>query len=297
MTAPAAPADTRGVRSLIQLALAEDVGSGDLTTRSTIARDARGRGRVVAREDMVVSGMGLLEAIIEELSCMGEAGAGAPSLRISERVVDGSKAAAGTTLCVIDGEAWGLLTIERTFLNFLAHLSGVATETAAVVGLVRAAGCDTRILDTRKTTPGWRLLEKYAVACGGGSNHRMGLFDAVLIKDNHVIAAGGLAEAVKAALSKSPAGVRVEVECDTLEQVGVALEAGATSLLLDNFTPEAVAEAVGVIAGRAEVEVSGGVTMETVVDYAKAGPDSISLGRLTHSARSVDVSMEVTLLA
>jgi nicotinate-nucleotide pyrophosphorylase (carboxylating) len=197
---------------------------------------------------------------------------------------------------VLDGDAWGLLTVERTLLNFLGRLSGIATETARIVGKVREAGCTTRILDTRKTTPGWRLLEKHAVACGGGTNHRMGLFDAVLIKDNHVIAAGGVAEAVRKAIANVPQGVRIEVECDTLEQVRVALDAGATAVLLDNFTPEQVAEAVVFIGGRAEIEVSGGVSEDTVVAYAKAGPASISLGRLTHSARSADVSMEVALL-
>jgi nicotinate-nucleotide pyrophosphorylase (carboxylating) len=297
MTRVAAPADDAGVRALIRLALAEDVGSGDLTTRATVARTTQARGRVVARQSLVVAGMGLLDAIIEELARLGEAGAGASSLRVSERVGDATQAAAGSTLCVVDGDAWGVLTLERTFLNFLGHLSGVATETARVVAAVRAAGCATRILDTRKTTPGWRLLEKYAVRCGGGSNHRMGLFDAVLIKDNHIVAAGGIAEAVRAALARSPAGVKIEAECDTMEQVAIALDAGATSLLLDNFTPDAVAEAVRFVAGRAEVEVSGGVTMETVVAYAKAGPDSISLGRLTHSARAADVAMDVALLA
>ena len=297
MTTLAAPSETRSVRSLLQLALAEDVGSGDLTTRATVQRETRARGRVVAREALVVAGMGLLDAILEELSCMGDAGAGASSIVISERVGDGVKVAAGSTICVLDGEAWGLLTVERTFLNFLGRLSGIATETAEVVQMVRAADCQTRILDTRKTTPGWRLLEKYAVVCGGGTNHRMGLFDAVLIKDNHVVAAGGITAAVQAALTKTPDGVRVEVECDTLAQVTEALDAGAVAILLDNFTPERVAEAVTLIAGRAEVEVSGGINLNNVVAYAKAGPDSISLGHLTHSARSVDVSMDVTLLA
>jgi nicotinate-nucleotide pyrophosphorylase (carboxylating) len=290
-------ADSTAVRALIRLALAEDVGSGDLTTRATVPRRTQARGRVVAREDLVVCGMVLLDAVIEELTALGDAGAGASSLRVSERAADGTRARADETLCVLDGDAWGVLTLERTFLNFLGHLSGVAGETARVVSRVREAGCGTRILDTRKTTPGWRTLEKYAVACGGGSNHRMGLFDAVLIKDNHIAAAGGIGEAVRDALANSPAGVQVEVECDTLAQVAVALDAGASHVLLDNFTPEQVAEAVAFLGGRALVEVSGGVNLQTVVAYAKAGPDAISLGRLTHSARSADVSMEVSLLA
>ena len=291
-----APADDAGVRALIRLALMEDIGSGDLTTRATIERTKQARGRVVAREPLVVAGMGLLDAMIEELMLLGEAGAGAASLRPSERAPDASRAARDATLCVLDGDAWGILTLERTFLNFVGRLSGIATETARIVGAVREAGCTTKILDTRKTTPGWRLLEKHAVACGGGANHRMGLFDAVLIKDNHVIAAGGIAEAVRAAIANVPAGVRVEVECDMLEQVRAALGAGATSVLLDNFTPDAVREAVQWIGGRAEIEVSGGIRDDNVVEYAKAGPDSISLGRLTHSARASDISMEVALL-
>lgn len=295
MNPPVAPTSDAGVRALIRLALAEDIGAGDLTTRCTVARNTQARGRVVAREAMAVAGMALLDPILEELVAMGEAGAGAASLQVRDRVGDGTHVEAGATLCTLDGDAWGILTLERTFLNFLGHLSGVANETARVVSVVRGAGCATRILDTRKTTPGWRRLEKYAVLCGGGANHRMGLFDAVLIKDNHIVAAGGIAEAVRAALAGSPAGVDVEVECDTMEQVGIALEAGAKAVLLDNFTPERVAEAVSFIAGRARIEVSGGVNMETVVAYAKAGPDDISLGRLTHSARSADVSMEVEL--
>lgn len=282
------------MRTLLRLALGEDIGSGDLTTRLTVARGTRGRGRVVAREPLVVAGLALFAPLVEELIAMGEPGAA--SLTLTEQVAEGSRVEAGASLCTIDGEAGPILTLERTLLNFVGHLSGVATETARVVGLVREAGCSTRILDTRKTTPGMRRLEKYAVLCGGGSNHRIGLFDAVLIKDNHVIAAGGIDRAVKAALAGAPPGTDVEVECDTLEQVNVALASGAKAVLLDNFPVERVAEAVALIAGRARVEVSGGIGLDSVVAYAKAGPDAISLGRLTHSARSVDVSMEITLL-
>lgn len=284
------------MRVLLKLALAEDIGSGDLTTRLTIPRGTRARARVVARQPLVVAGLALFAPLVEALGAIGEAGAGANSLVLSEQVGDATAVGTGASLCVIDGEAAAILTLERTLLNFVGHLSGIATETAAVVALVRAAGCATRILDTRKTTPGLRRLEKYAVVCGGGSNHRMGLFDAVLIKDNHVIAAGGIDRAVRAALAGAPAGTDVEVECDTIEQVAAALEAGAKSILLDNFSPERVAEAVRFIAGRARIEVSGGVTPETVVAYAKAGPDGISLGRLTHSARAADISMEIALL-
>jgi len=289
-------ADDERLRRLLRLALEEDVGSGDITTRLTIPEGTRARGRIVAREDMIVAGMILFAPLREELAAMGEPGRGAASLILSETVADGASVKGGACLCVLDGEAAGILTIERTFLNFLGRLSGIATETARVVRLVRDAGCSTRILDTRKTTPGHRALEKYAVACGGGSNHRMGLFDAVLIKDNHVVAAGGIERAVRAALAGAPSGMDVEAECDTIDQVRIALDSGAKAVLLDNFTPARVAEAVALIAGRARIEVSGGVTLDTVADYAKAGPDEISLGRLTHSASSADVSMEVTLL-
>ncbi|HYC01545.1 MAG TPA: carboxylating nicotinate-nucleotide diphosphorylase [Candidatus Limnocylindrales bacterium] len=289
-------ADDERLRRLLRLALEEDVGSGDITTRLTVPEGTRARGRVIARERMVVAGMLLFAPLREELAAMGEPGHGAASLQLSDIVADGASVDAGACLCVIDGEAAGILTIERTFLNFLGQLSGIATETARVVSMVREAGCSTRILDTRKTTPGHRRLEKYAVACGGGSNHRMGLFDAVLIKDNHVVAAGGIDKAVRAALAGAPANMDVEAECDTLDQVRAALDAGARAVLLDNFTPAQVAEAVRLIAGRARIEVSGGVTLQTVVEYAQAGPDAISMGRLTHSARSADVSMEVTLL-
>jgi len=261
-----------------------------------VPRSTRARGRIVARQPLVVAGLGLFAPLVEELAAMGAAGAGANSLVMSEQAGDGSVVAAGTSLCIIDGAAGAILTLERTLLNFVGHLCGIATETAAVVSLVRAAGCSTNILDTRKTTPGMRTLEKYAVACGGGTNHRIGLFDAVLIKDNHVIAAGGIAQAVRAALAGAPAGTDVEVECDTLEQVSAALDAGAKAILLDNFSPQRVAEAVALIAGRARIEVSGGVTAANVVAYAKAGPDGISLGRLTHSAPAADVSMELALL-
>jgi nicotinate-nucleotide pyrophosphorylase (carboxylating) len=175
-------------------------------------------------------------------------------------------------------------------------MSGIATETAKYVAAVRDVGASTRILDTRKTTPGHRLLEKYAVVCGGGSNHRMGLFDAVLIKDNHVIAAGGITQAVRRALETAPAGVDVEVEVDTIDQLREALGAGATAVLLDNFTPEAVRTACAEIAGRARIEVSGGISLDTVAAYAAAGADDISVGRLTHSAATVDISMEIELL-
>lgn len=288
--------DAAGLRSLFRLALAEDIGDGDLTSACTIDAGTRAVANVVAREDLTVSGLGLFDPLLEEFQKLcPQAQHEAADVHLLESRADGSAVVAGDVLCRFEGSARGLLTLERTFLNFVGHLSGVATEAAKFVAAVRAVGASTRILDTRKTTPGWRQLEKYAVVCGGGANHRMGLFDAVLIKDNHVIAAGGIGAAVKRALAQAPAGVDVEVECDTIEQLREALTAGATSVLLDNFTPDQVRAAVAEIAGRARVEVSGGITLGTVAEYAAAGADDISVGYLTHSARCVDVSMEVEL--
>ena len=185
-----------------------------------------------------------------------------------------------------------LLTLERTFLNFVGRMSGLATLTARYVAAVRATGAKTRELDTRQTAPGHRLLEKYAVRCGGGHNHRMGLFDAVLIKDNHIVAAGGIGVAVRSALARGPKGIDVEVECDGVAQGEEAIAAGATALLLDNLRPDAVRTAVKQIGGRARIEVSGGITLETIGDYARAGVDDISVGRIPHSAPSADVALD-----
>ena len=187
--------------------------------------------------------------------------------------------------------------IERTLLNLVGRMSGIATLTARFVDAVRATGSSTRILDTRKTAPGHRVLEKYAVRCGGGHNHREGLFDGILIKDNHVAAAGGIAAAVRRALENAPAGVFVEVECDNEAQVEEALAADARAILVDNFEPEQVRAVMKQVAGRARVEVSGGITLDTVSRYAAAEPDDISVGSLTHSAGTVDVSMELVGVA
>jgi nicotinate-nucleotide pyrophosphorylase (carboxylating) len=273
------------------LSLDEDVGGGDLTSEATIPTDARACGRVVAREPLVTAGLILFEPLVEELSTRPGLDV-ARELQMSGCVGDAVAVSRGAVLCTITGNARALLTFERTFLNFLGRLSGIATLTSRYVAAVREVGAPTRVLDTRKTTPGHRALEKYAVRCGGGSNHRMGLYDAVLIKDNHVVAAGGIAAAVSAALAHAPEGIDVEVECDSVEQAEEAMVAGATALLLDNFTPERVRVAVERIGGRARIEVSGGVTLETIAAYARAGADDVSVGRLTHSAPSVDVALD-----
>jgi nicotinate-nucleotide pyrophosphorylase (carboxylating) len=254
------------------------------------------RGQVIFRDGGVAAGLALFEPLRAAFCARGRAEEEAATLRMAGGVRDGAHVAAGATACTIEGHARAVLTFERTFLNFVGRLSGIATLTAAYVAAVRGVGSSARVLDTRKTTPGWRALEKYAVACGGGHNHRMGLYDAILVKDNHVAAAGGIDEAVRRALARAPKGIAVEAECDSLEQAERALAAGAKALLLDNFTPDEVATAVKLVAGRARVEVSGGVTLETIAAFAAAGPDDISVGRLTHSAPSLDVALDVELV-
>jgi nicotinate-nucleotide pyrophosphorylase (carboxylating) len=277
------------VETLIGLALDEDVGSGDLTSQATIPADARNVATLVMREGCIVSGLALLEPLARAYAKRIDG----PSVVVADSVGDATRVEPGTAACTLHGDARSLLTLERTILNFVGRMSGIATLTARYVEEVRRSSADTRVLDTRKTTPGHRVLEKYAVQCGGGSNHRMGLFDAVLIKDNHVAAAGGIAAAVRGAIEHSPDGVDIECECDTLEQVGEAIEAGARAILLDNFTPAQARDAVAFVDGRARLEVSGGVTLETIAAYAAAGVDDVSVGRLTHSAVSIDVSLEL----
>jgi nicotinate-nucleotide pyrophosphorylase (carboxylating) len=276
----------------LRLSLDEDVGDGDVTSRATIAPGTQAESRVVTREQCTVAGVVLLTPLVEALAAR-PGYESARQLRVHEDAEEGDVVEAGSTLCRIDGDAHAILTLERTLLNFVGRLSGIATETARFVAVVHAAGAQTKILDTRKTTPGHRVLEKYAVRCGGGTNHRLGLFDAVLIKDNHIAAAGGVRAAVERAIAEAPAGCRVEVECDTMEQAEEAIASGAGSLLLDNFSPTDAAAAVKWIDGRARIEISGGVTIEDVAAYARAGVDEISVGRLTHSAHSIDVSMEI----
>ncbi len=283
-----------GLRALLRLSLDEDIGRGDLTSEATVAPATRATAVLGARESCVVAGLALFDPLVDE--CAKRAGLDAArSLGMTGSVGDGAHVKSGAALCTIAGDARALLTFERTFLNFVGRLSGIATLTARFVDAVRAAGASTRVLDTRKTTPGHRLLEKYAVRCGGGANHRMGLYDAVLIKDNHIVAAGGVRAAVTRALAHAPAGIDVEVECDSVAQAEDALAAGATALLLDNFAPDKLAAAVKVIAGRARVEVSGGVNLDNVAAYARAGADDVSVGRLTHSAPSINVGLDFTL--
>jgi nicotinate-nucleotide pyrophosphorylase (carboxylating) len=268
------------VDDLIARALAEDVGDGDVTTLATVAPDARGRATIRQKAPGVISGLGVAEAVFRRLD---------PDVRLERLGPEGQWREAGALVLRAEGRARALLTAERTALNFLGRLSGIATKTARIV---RAVGPDAaRIIDTRKTTPGLRTLEKRAVTDGGGSNHRAGLFDFMLIKENHAELAGGVGEAVRRARAARP-DLPLAVEVRDPGEIDEALSAGAPRLLLDNMSPEQVRAAVAQVAGRAELEVSGGVDDETVLVYATiSGVDYVSMGALTHSAPVLDLSL------
>ena len=265
----------------VRWALREDIGAGDVTTRACVAAGLRARGRFLAREPLVVAGLDLLEVIYRERG-------GVDNLTVLKR--DGDRCAAGDVLATVRGRARTLLECERVALNFLQRLSGVATAARAFADAVEGTGC--RVLDTRKTTPGLRQMEKRAAAAGGVTNHRMGLFDAVLIKNNHIAAAGGVRRAMESARG---AGLPIEIEVRTWEELSEALGAGADHLLLDNLTPEEAREWVREIGGRAKVELSGGIDLSNVRAYAEAGADFVSAGTITHSARAMDISFRLEL--
>ena len=269
----------------VRAALAEDVGSGDVTTLATVPEDATARAAMMAREELVVCGLAFAEAAFKEVS---------PEVRVQFFTQDGRRLTSQEKLLEVSGPARALLTGERVALNFVQRLSGVATAAARFAEAVR--GTNAVILDTRKTTPGWRELEKYAVRCGGARNHRVGLWDMVLIKDNHLAALrdappNAIAAAVRRAREKYPA-LQVEVEADTLAQVAQAADAGADIILLDNMTLEQLRECVRLVGGRAKTEASGGVNLQTVRSIAETGVDFISVGAMTHSARAVDIGLD-----
>ncbi len=267
------------IRGTIARALAEDIGAGDITTDACVPEDLVVTGAFFARDEIVVAGMDVLPAIYELRG-------GVDSLELTAQ--DGDRAFPGTRLAVVRGKARTLLTCERVSLNFLQRLSGVATLAAKYVEAVRGTKC--KILDTRKTTPGLRMLEKQAAAAGGVVNHRMGLYDAVLIKNNHIAAAGGVSAAFERVKHLS---MPVEVEVRTRAELDEALSCGAKRLLLDNLTPGEAADWIRYIDGRAQVELSGGITLETVRAYAEAGADYISCGAITHSAGAVDLNFRL----
>ncbi|MDB6168956.1 MAG: nicotinate-nucleotide pyrophosphorylase [Verrucomicrobia bacterium] len=267
---------------LIDLALEEDAGLGDVTSRAVFSRRDRSRAVIEARRDLVIAGLEVAERVFARVD-------GALKIRLVAR--DGERIKAGGIVLRVEGPTSALLTAERTALNFLQRLSGIATLTRRFVEAVEGTGV--RIADTRKTTPGWRALEKYAVRCGGGANHRSSLGEHVLIKDNHIAAAGSLTRAVERCRNAAPHVAKIEVEADTLAQVREACRAGADVILLDNFDPAGIGRALAIIAGRAVVEVSGGIRLETVRDFALPGVDVISVGALTHSAPAADLSLTV----
>ncbi len=267
---------------LIDLALEEDAGLGDVTSRAIFPRGHRSRAAVDAKQDLVLCGLEIAARVFLRVD---------PGAKVRALARDGDRVKRGAEVLRVTGGTIGLLTAERTALNFLQRLSGIATQAARYAEAVRGTGV--RLVDTRKTTPGWRALEKYAVRMGGCFNHRSSLGEQVLIKDNHIAAAGSLTAAVLRCRTVASHGAKIEVEAKTLAEVKEAIRADADIILLDNMTPAAVRAAVQVIAGQALVEVSGGVRLETVRDYALAGVDLISVGALTHSVTAADLSLDL----
>jgi nicotinate-nucleotide pyrophosphorylase (carboxylating) len=279
---PFAPLEPALYREAVRRALAEDLGWGDVTTEATVNPSLRARGVILAKCDCVVAGLDVAAEAFRQLD---------PAAVFTQQVRDSERAASGTTIADVRGAAGAMLTAERTALNFLQRLSGIATLTRRYVD---AAGGGITILDTRKTTPTLRALEKYAVRAGGGTNHRSGLDDGILIKDNHIRLGGGVSEVVKrmkAARQEMP----IEIEAQTLQQVDEAIAAGADIILIDNLPIDEVREAVRRVAGRGKTELSGGVTLDRIPELAKTGADYVSVGALTHSAPAADISFELEL--
>ena len=290
------------VDNIIKLALTEDIGSGDITTDAIVSKNVRGEAYVVAKEDMVLSGIGVFKRVFQIISGQWSA----VSSRFKERYRDGEIVKSGKVIIEMSGNMRSLLTGERTALNFLQRMSGIATHTKKFVDevakpalsdetrLLRYARNDkAKIIDTRKTTPGLRILEKYAVRCGGGVNHRFGLYDGILIKDNHIKAAGGIIKAVKKIREGAHHLMKIEVETKSIKEVRDALKCKADVIMLDNMDIPTIKKAVKLIDKKALIEVSGGVNLKNVSEIAETGVDYISIGALTHSARAVDISMEI----
>lgn len=269
------------VEQIITLALNEDIGTGDITTLSTIPADKTATGRFVAKEDMILCGVALAEHIFKRVD---------PSIRLEANFNDGDAVKKGDVISVVSGNAQNVLTGERTALNFMQRLTGIATRTHASVAEI--AGTKAKITDTRKTTPGLRVLEKYAVRVGGGTNHRFNLADGVLIKDNHIAVSGGIKNAVKNARAVIPHTLKIEVEVETKEQLSEALDAGADIIMLDNMSNDLMRECVGIIAGRALVEASGNMGEKSLREVAETGVDIISIGALTHTVKAADISLK-----
>jgi nicotinate-nucleotide pyrophosphorylase (carboxylating) len=275
------PVDSLVVKAIIDAALAEDIGPGDITSQLTIPGDAVSRANISVREDGVIAGMDVARMVFEIVD---------PNVKFERKINDGDRIEAGQVLAIVEGRSRSLLAGERVALNLMQRLSGIATKTARFVHLVE--GTSARIIDTRKTTPGLRILEKYAVRIGGGRNHRFGLHDGILIKDNHIIAAGGVEKAVRVAKTNAPHTLKVEVEVRTLDELAEALLACADAVLLDNMGLETMRKSVEMASGKAVLEASGGVSESTVRDIAETGVDLISVGALTHSIEALDIGMD-----
>lgn len=270
------------IKTFISNALREDIGPGDLTTEALIQPDIEGKAELIAKEPLILAGIEVAREVFHQVN---------QDINFLGRHPDGEDLSSSTVIATISGPLRSLLTAERVALNLLQRLSGIATLTRQYVNGIE--GTKARIVDTRKTTPGLRALEKYAVRIGGGKNHRFGLFDGILIKDNHIAAVGSLTEAVKKAREKAPHTLKIEVETENLDQVREAISAGAEIIMLDNMDIETMKEAVKLINGKALIEASGGINLNNVRQVAETGVDLISVGAITHSARSMDISMEI----
>lgn len=272
-----------GLNDLIRRSLEEDIGYGDITTNSLVSADQMAHGIFYAKDTGIIAGIKVSEAVFQTLD---------PEVQVQILKEDGDAVKPGDTIAIVTGRTRALLTGERTALNFLQRLSGIASQTRQLVDLIK--DYKTELLDTRKTTPGLRVLEKFAVGVGGARNHRFGLYDGVMIKDNHIIAAGGIKPAVALARQKVPHTVRIEVEVESLTQLQEALEAGADIIMLDNMDIATMKEAVEITGGRALLEASGGIKAANLAEVASTGVDFISMGTLTHSAVSLDISFDIT---
>ncbi|MGD9157632.1 MAG: carboxylating nicotinate-nucleotide diphosphorylase [Desulfobacteraceae bacterium] len=268
---------------IITNALEEDLGPGDITTDSIIGGDITGKAVLETREDIVLAGLPVFMRVFSILDS---------NISFETYYEDGHKVSVGEVICSINGAMASILKAERTALNLIQRMSGIATLTSEYVS--KAASDKVKILDTRKTMPGLRLLDKYAVPLGGGCNHRFGLFDGILIKDNHIAVAGSVKKAVEAARKNAPHGIKVEVEVEDPDGIKTAIEAGADVILLDNMLPDRMKEAVDFVAGRALLEASGGISLDNIKEVAATGVDMISIGALTHSVKAVDLSLEIS---
>lgn len=272
------------IDDLLTLAFAEDVGDGDHTTLSTIPAEEQGKQRLIVKEEGILAGVDIARKVFEKFD---------PSLKMTVFINDGTHVKPGDIAFEVEGPVRSLLQTERVMLNIMQRMSGIATQTAKYQA--RLEGLKTKVLDTRKTTPGMRMLEKEAVRIGGGCNHRIGLFDMILIKDNHVDFAGGIKQAVEAArkyCAEKGKNLKIELEVRNEDEIRQALEAGVDRIMLDNFTPERTREAVKLINGAVEIESSGGITLDTLRDYGECGVDFISVGALTHSVKGLDMSFK-----